>query len=162
MGSPPAEQNGTLRAVLLAAVMLLALAPQTPVAGQSPADNHQAHGISATFDTVTETTTVTWANQVSTDITVLSNMFTSTYNVYRHTAPINTSNLAGLTPFATVDVCSMAAAGGNPGYCSGTTIQDMPLPTRSPRGPTVCSTTPSPPRSPTGVKWRICCPMNRT
>ena len=100
--------------------MLLALAPLTPVAGQSPADNHQAHGISAIFDTVTETTTVTWANQVSTDITVLSNMFTSTYNVYRHTAPINTSNLAGLTPFATVDVCSSAAAGGNPGYCSGT------------------------------------------
>jgi hypothetical protein len=82
MGSPPAEQNGTLRAVLLVAVMLFALAPLSHAAAAADPNNHQAFGITATFDTVTETTTVTWANQVSTDITVLSNMFTSMYNVY--------------------------------------------------------------------------------
>ena len=101
--------------------MLFALAPLSHAAAAADPNHHQAHGISATFDTVTETTTITWSNQVSTDITVLGDMYDSTYNVYRHTAPINTSNLATLTAFATVDVCNRAAAGGNPGYCSGTT-----------------------------------------
>ncbi len=131
MGSPTAEQNGTLRAVFLVAVMLVALAPVAN-ANQGLPQNHQAQNISATFDNATETTTLTWENQIETDINVLSAMFQSTYNVYRHTSPIDAANLSNLTPFTTVPVCSSLAAGGNPGYCSGDThpghIVEYPVP----------------------------------
>ena len=49
MGSPKAEQNGGLRAVILTAVMLLALAPLSPASANSEGDlaNLQAQNISA-------------------------------------------------------------------------------------------------------------------
>ena len=65
MGSPKAGQNGGLRAVILTAVMLLALAPMSPVhANDSEGEltNLQAQNIQAVFDNTSETTLITWDN----------------------------------------------------------------------------------------------------
>ena len=124
MGSPTAEQNGTLRAVFLVAVMLLALAPVTPSAADAnlgTPSNLQAQHINATFDVATETTTITWTNVESTNINVLNALFSATYKVYRHTSIINASNLASLTPFTTVAACDAGTAGGNPLNCDENT-----------------------------------------
>ena len=64
MGSQTAEQNGGLRAVMLTAVMLLALAPLSHVHAESEGhpDNLQAQNIQATFNSESETTLITWDN----------------------------------------------------------------------------------------------------
>ena len=125
MGSPTAEQNASLRAGLMVALMLLALLPVGPAGATHGSEgdpaNLQAQHINATFSNDTQATTVTWENLVSTDIGVLSSLFSATYNVYRHNSLVTTANLATLTPFAQIDACDSGSAGGNPGYCSGNT-----------------------------------------
>ena len=125
MGSPTAEQKASLRAGLMVALMLLALLPVGPAGAthESEGDpaNLQAQHITATFDLSTETTTVTWENLVSSDIGVLTSLFSATYNVYRHNAEVTVANLGTLTPIAQVDACDAGSAGGNPGNCKGDT-----------------------------------------
>ena len=74
MGSPMAEQNGGLRAVILTAVMLLALAPLSPASADSEGDpaNLQAQNILAVFDDVSETTMITWENIATVSYTHLT------------------------------------------------------------------------------------------
>ena len=64
MGSPMAEQNGGLRAVILAAIMLLALTPLGHVHAESEGvpENLQAQNIQAVFNSESETTLITWDN----------------------------------------------------------------------------------------------------
>ena len=103
MGSPKAERNGGLRAVILTAVMLLALAPVSPVQANGEPDNLQAQNILATFDNTSETTLITWEN-IATGGQELNGLFSATYKLYRHTSPIDSVNLESLTPFAEVDL----------------------------------------------------------
>ncbi|DAC09439.1 MAG TPA: hypothetical protein D7H88_01485, partial [Candidatus Poseidoniales archaeon] len=122
MGSPKAEQNGGLRAVILTAVMLLALAPLSPASANSEGDlaNLQAQNISAVFDNASETTLLTWEN-IATGGSELNGLFSATYMLYRHTAPISATNLASIDHFAEVDACDTGEAGGNPFNCQGGT-----------------------------------------
>ena len=120
MGSPKAERNGGLRAVILTAVMLLALAPVSPVQANGEPDNLQAQNILATFDNTSETTLITWEN-IATGGQELNGLFSATYKLYRHTSPIDSVNLESLTPFAEVDACDAGEAGGNPFNCQGGT-----------------------------------------
>ena len=80
MGSPKADQNGGLRAVILTAVMLLALAPMSPASANSQGDpeNLQAQNISAVFDNASETTLLTWEN-IATGGAELNGLFSATY-----------------------------------------------------------------------------------
>ena len=120
MGSPKAERNGGLRAVILTAVMLLALAPLSPVQANGDPENLQAQNILATFDNTTETTIISWEN-IATGGQELNGLFSAVYKLYRHTSPIDQGNLAGLTPFAEVDACDAGVVGGNPFNCQGGT-----------------------------------------
>jgi hypothetical protein len=115
MGSPKAEQNGGLRAVILTAVMLLALAPLSPVSAnnQGELENLQAQNISAVFDNASEVTLLTWEN-IATAGAELNGLFSATYMLYRHTAPIDAVNLASLDHFAEVSACDAGVANGNP------------------------------------------------
>ena len=125
MGSPTAEQNGSLRAGFLVAIMLLALTPIGPVAathGNQGVDaNLQAQHMNATFDPVLETTTITWENIVSASFPVLNSMFGADYNIYRSSVEITEANLSNLTAIGTVKVCDASVLGANPGVCSGDT-----------------------------------------
>ena len=123
MGSPKAGQNGGLRAVILTAVMLLALAPLSPVhANDSEGEltNLQAQNIQAVFDNTSETTLISWEN-IATGGSELNGLFSATYMLYRHSAPIDASNLDSLEHFAEVDACDAGEAGGNPFNCQGGT-----------------------------------------
>jgi hypothetical protein len=81
--------------------------------------NLQAQGIQATFDPVTETTVLTWQN-IDSSGSELQGMFSATYNLYRHTAPIDASNVGTLTAFATTPVCDVGQASQNPFNCQAT------------------------------------------
>ena len=105
MGSPKAERNGGLRAVILTAVMLLALAPLSPVQANGDPENLQAQNILATFDNTTETTIISWEN-IATGGQELNGLFSAVYKLYRHTSPIDQGNLAGLTPFFCHPICT--------------------------------------------------------
>ena len=123
MGSPKAERNGGLRAVILTAVMLLALAPLSPVhANDSEGEptNLQAQNIQAVFDNTSETTLITWDN-IATGGSELNGLFSATYMLYRHSSPIDASNLDSLEHFDEVDACDAGEAGGNPFNCQGGT-----------------------------------------
>ena len=122
MGSPKAEQNGGLRAVILAAIMLLALTPLGHVHAESEGvpENLQAQNIQAVFNSESETTLITWDN-IATAGSELQGLFSATYRLYRHSAPIDAANLGSLEPFAEVDACDAGTAGGNPFNCQGGT-----------------------------------------
>ena len=123
MGSPPTERNLRSRALLLAGLMLLSLMTVSPAQAAGEPANLQAHGISATFDPVTEVTTITWNNSDTNDGAAVQGFQGSDYKVYRHTSPINASNVGDLTPFATLDTCDMnsPSVSGNPFNCRGST-----------------------------------------
>ena len=123
MGSPKAERNGGLRAVILTAVMLLALAPLSPVQASDnlgEPTNLQAQHIQAVFDNTSETTLITWEN-IATGGSELNGLFSATYKIYRHSSVIDEANLGTLEPFAEVDACDAGEAGGNPFNCQGGT-----------------------------------------
>ena len=122
MGSPKAEQNGGLRAVILAAIMLLALTPLGHVHAESEGvpENLQAQNIQAVFNSESETTLITWDN-IATAGSELQGLFSANSRLYRHSAPIDAANLGSLEPFAEVDACDAGTAGGNPFNCQGGT-----------------------------------------
>ena len=96
------------KAIFLVLCMLMAIVPLTNVAAEdlgAPA-NLQAQDIAATFDPLSETTTITWRN-IDFDGSVLQGLFSATYNVYRSTDPITQISIAQLSPFATeITACS--------------------------------------------------------
>jgi hypothetical protein len=113
--------------------MLLALIPLTPVhAGDGTPSNMQAQGIQAVFDPSLEVTTITWTNIDSSDLGSLagdaSKIKDAIYNVYRHSEPVTSSNLATLTPFAQVDACSAldtfdCASENHPGHSASFAVE---------------------------------------
>ena len=121
MGSPPTERNGSSRALFLVLCMLFALVPVSHAQAVDLGDpyNLQAQNIQAVFNNVTETTVITWEN-IDSQGAELNGLFSATYNVYRHTMPIDPTNLASMTPFASVDACDSSVAVGNPFNCRAT------------------------------------------
>ncbi|MBT60902.1 MAG: hypothetical protein CMA63_05045 [Euryarchaeota archaeon] len=89
-------------ALFLSVCMLLALAPATNVSAEDIGDpaNLQAQDIQASFDSLSETTTVTWRN-IDIDSSVLQGLFSATYNVYRSDVPITSLSITSMTPFET-------------------------------------------------------------
>jgi len=67
----------------------------------------QAQDISASFDNVSETTTITWRNieDVGGDVNLYSELWDATYHVYRHDSPITSANIDSLTPWKSVPAC---------------------------------------------------------
>ena len=94
----------------------------SPASANSEGDpaNLQAQNISAVFDDTTETTLLTWQN-IATGGSELNGLFSATYMLYRHTAPITATNLGSIDHFAEVDACDTGVAGGNPFNCQGGT-----------------------------------------
>jgi len=102
--------EGKRKAIFLVFCMLLALAPLSHASAEDIGDPEhlQAQDIAASFDSVSETTTITWRN-IDTDGSVLTGLFNSTYNVYRSSEPITAPNLSSLTPFETgIIACTLA------------------------------------------------------
>ena len=111
MGSPTAERSGIQRAFFLTLCMVLATLPLSHVQAVDMGDpyNLQAQGIQATFDSTTETTVITWQN-IDSSGSELQGMFSATYNLYRHTSPIDATNVGTLTAFTTVPVCGIISS----------------------------------------------------
>ena len=109
------------KAVFLVLCMVLAVMPLGNVASEdigNPA-NLQAQDITATFDPLSETTTITWRN-IDIDGSVLQGLFSATYNVYRSTSQITDLTIGDLTPFVTdITACSSVAVGNDAFKCRG-------------------------------------------
>ena len=129
------RKTNSLVSVLLIALLLGSLITWTPsvAAGDgegagtedSPPEELQAQNITALFDSTTESTTVFWNNQATTDYPLMLQMQLSRYLVYRHNVPLNNSVITGLNPWANVSMCPSIDVG----TCSARTFQETyPLP----------------------------------
>jgi len=125
MGGPQTERRSQLRAAVLVGLMLFSLLSVAPAQATGEPANLQAQDITAAFDPLTEVTTITWENSDTNDGNAIQGFAGAEYNVYRHNAPIDSSNVVGLTPFATVDACNLNLpnVSGNPFNCRGSTYE---------------------------------------
>lgn len=85
--------GGNRRTTLLVlSILLLSSLPMVPSASADVGipEELQAQDIFAEFDNVSETTTITWRNidETGNQPELFEELWTSTYHVYRHTAPI--------------------------------------------------------------------------
>ena len=114
--------KGTERkALFLVLCMMLAIMPLSNVAAEDIGNpSHlQAQDIAATFDTASETTTITWRN-IDFDGSVISGLFDATYSVYRSATPITESSIGQLTPFVEgIVACSSVVVANDPFKCRG-------------------------------------------
>lgn len=104
--------DGRAIATLLILLMTFSLAPITNVSGQDTGNLYhlQAQDITASFDSSTELTTITWRNIDSLDEpTALDNFYNSVYNVYRHNEPINQVNIQNATLIHSIAACDNEA-----------------------------------------------------
>ena len=104
--------DGRAIATLLILLMTFSMVPVTNASAGDTGDlfHLQAQDISASFDSSTELTTITWRNIDSLDEpSALDNFYNSVYNVYRHTEPINQSNVENATLVHQVDACDSEA-----------------------------------------------------
>ena len=94
----------------------------------------EAIAISATFDTNTEYTTLTWSNLATANLSyqhvlsLLENLQFSTYNIYRHNSVMNESIIANLTPVASVPACLASAFLQCSSESHGGHSLDIPIP----------------------------------
>ena len=116
--------SGTRRTTFF--VLILFLLSSVPLVPNVSADEGipeelQAQDISAIFDAVSETTTVTWRNldQTGGEPELFGELWDATYHVYRHTAPINPANVMSLNSWHSVIACDKAALGGSELSCRG-------------------------------------------
>jgi len=113
--------EGRRKAIFLVFCMLLALAPLSHVSAEDLGEpaNLQAQDINVFFDPVSETTSVTWRN-IDIDSSILTGLFSATYNVYRSNELINASSINSLTPFETgIVACSSIAVLNDAFNCRG-------------------------------------------
>jgi hypothetical protein len=103
--------------------------PTVEAAGNSSDESDlQAQNIIAMFDSVTEQTSVHWANVQTSNFPLMQQMQDTRYLVYRHSGPLNESVIIqnGLEPWDNVSACP---AGENIANCPGMTFQSTyPLP----------------------------------
>lgn len=93
-------------------ILVLLLLSSLPIVPSSSADSgapeeFQAQGISAIYDVLNETTTVTWRNidQVGGNNQLFRDLWDVTYHLYRHNAPITPANINEATEWASVVAC---------------------------------------------------------
>ena len=113
--------DGKRKALFLVFCMLLALAPLTPVSAEDIGDavDLQAQDITAFFDPISETTSVSWRN-IDIDGSEIQGLFSATYNVYRSSDTINSTSITSLTPFETgITACSSAEVLNDAFKCRG-------------------------------------------
>ena len=108
-------KDGKLIALLLVALMSLSVIPILSTSAEDIGDpmHLQAQDITAIFDTNTELTTITWRN-IDSPGAELNNIFDATYNLYRYTENITSSNIVDADLIYQVDAC-------NPSQISGST-----------------------------------------
>ena len=107
-------KDGKLIATLLVILMAFSVIPIMTTSAEDYGDpmNLQAQDISATFDTSTELTTITWRN-IDSPGPELNNIFDAVYNVYRHTENITQDNIASAQLIHQVDACNPLQIGGS-------------------------------------------------
>ncbi|MDC3316724.1 hypothetical protein OAV29_00600, partial [Candidatus Poseidoniaceae archaeon] len=91
--------------VLLMLLMTVPLIPTSAAADIGDASKLQAQDIAATFDPVSETTTITWRNIETFSGSNVANLQNAEYTVYRHSEPITPGTLGAAIPFANVTAC---------------------------------------------------------
>ena len=91
--------------VLLMLLMTVPLIPTSAAADIGDASKLQAQDIAATFDPVSETTTITWRNIEPFSGSNVANLQNAEYTVYRHSEPITPGTLVAAIPFANVTAC---------------------------------------------------------
>ena len=116
--------GGNRRTTLLVlSILLLSSLPMVPSASADVGipEELQAQDIFAEFDNVSETTTITWRNidETGNQPELFEELWTSTYHVYRHTAPITPSNIDSLNAWHSVIACDKLVQGGSPLSCRG-------------------------------------------
>ena len=113
--------EGKRKAIFLVFCMLLAVAPLSNVSAEDVGapGNLQAQDINAVFDPASETTTVSWRN-IDFDGSILQDLFSATYNVYRSTEAITPATVGSLTPFETgIIACSSIEVVNDAFKCRG-------------------------------------------
>ena len=101
---------------------------------ESPTGTLEAIGINATFDPASEYTTLTWRNvataelQYTQALSLLENLQSSTYLIYRHSTVMNESVIANLTPVASVPACTASAFMQCSNESHGGHSIDIPIP----------------------------------
>ena len=104
--------DGRAIATLLILLMTFSMVPITNASAEDTGNlfHLQAQDIEASFDSNTELTTITWRNIDSLDEpSALDNFYNSVYKIYRHTEPINQSNVQNATLIHQVDACDSEA-----------------------------------------------------
>jgi len=114
--------NRKLTIFVLVALLLssIPLVPTTAADVGNPAEL-QAQDIQATFDPISEETTITWRNIEDSggDFDLLDKLYSATYHVYRSSELITSANVDNLQPFYSVVACDEDVIGENPGDCRG-------------------------------------------
>ena len=104
-------------------VLMLSSVPMVPSvsADQGIPAELQAQGIAASFDNLSETTTITWRNidQTGNNADLYSDLWDTTYHIYRHSSPITPANIDSLSSWHSVVACDKDVLGGNPLTCRG-------------------------------------------
>jgi hypothetical protein len=95
--------EGKRKAIFLVICMLLAMVPLTPVSAEDIGDPSelQAQDLNAFFDPISESTTIIWRNINSDGASILQELLTVNYSVYRSDQPINQTSILTLIPFET-------------------------------------------------------------
>ena len=110
-------------------VLSILLLSSLPLVSNASADQGipeelQAQDITAVFDAISETTTVSWRNIAESggDVDLYEQLWDATYHVYRSDSPIDSQNVLTLTPWHSVVACdedSDEIWGSNPNKCRG-------------------------------------------
>ena len=102
--------DGRAIATLLILLMTFSMVPITNASAEDTGNlfHLQAQDISASFDSSTELTTITWRNIDSLDEpSALDNFYNAVYKVYRHTELLTQSNIQDATLIYQVDACDI-------------------------------------------------------
>ena len=91
--------------VLLMLLMTVPLIPTSAAADIGDASKLQAQDIAASFDPVSETTTITWRNIETFSSSNVANLQNAEYTVYRHSEPITSGTIGAAIPFVNVTAC---------------------------------------------------------
>ena len=107
-------KDGKLIATLLVALMAFSVIPIMTASAEDYGDpmSLQAQDISATFDTNTELTTITWRN-IDSPGAELNNIFDAVYNIYRYTENISRDTIDKAQLIYQVDACNPTQIGGS-------------------------------------------------
>ena len=107
-------KDGKLIATLLVVLMAFSVIPIMTTSAEDFGDPMalQAQDITATFDTSTELTTITWRN-IDSPGAELNNIFDAVYNLYRHTENITRDTIDDAELIYQVDACNSSQIGGS-------------------------------------------------